>query len=87
MALAERGNVVLDIKDSEVDRYFDLGYDIKDDDGTLIKKAIPRDIGVLQKAYTEHIATIKELEKENAELKAQIKKASTTAKKPSPKKE
>lgn len=67
---AKRANVLLTIKEEEVERYFKQGFDILDDKENLIKKAIPSDVGELQIAYVQHIGRIKELEAELNELKA-----------------
>ena len=78
MAIVERDNVVLEIKESEVDRYIDLGYNLTDGKGNVIKKSIPYDVGELRKAYIEHTTTIEKLKARIAELEE--------ANKPAPKK-
>ena len=72
MAKVQRANVVLDIKDFEVDYYLSLGYNLISDGGEVIKTALPRDVGTLQHYYTEHIAKIEALEKENEQLKLKL---------------
>lgn len=61
MTIVEKGNVVLEIKDSEVERYLDLGYNVTDGKGNIIKESIPTDLGSLRKAYMEHTEEIKAL--------------------------
>lgn len=79
MARVERGNVVLDIKDTEVQRYLDLGYNVVDEKGKVIKACVPTDLATLRKAYIEHTAKIAELE---ATIKSlQTKPAKATSKK------
>jgi GH24 family phage-related lysozyme (muramidase) len=76
MAVVEKGNVVLDIRDSEIEHYLDMGYNVTDGNGTVIKACVPKDIGTLQKVYSEQLlkieeleATITKLKKENVKLK------------------
>lgn len=69
----QRANTILQVPEEWVDRYIDQGYDVLDDNGKVIQKSIPKDLGTLQKAYVEHTAKIKELEKEIEQLK--MKKA------------
>lgn len=76
MVQVKRANVVMRIPDSEVKRYLDMGYDILDDEGNVITKTVPTDIGTLQKAFKDMQREIAELERENKELRAQLAKAS-----------
>ena len=69
----QRANVILDVPEEWLDRYLDEGYSVIDAKGNIIQSAIPKNVGTLQKAYVEHTAKIKELEKEIEQLK--MKKA------------
>lgn len=80
MATVEKGNVVLNIKDSEIERYLEAGFNVVNDKGEIIRKCIPTDIGTLRKAYVEHTNRIKELEEEIAKLKAKKTSTSKTTK-------
>lgn len=80
MATVEKGNVVLDIKDSEIERYLDAGFNVINDKGEIIQECIPSDIGTLRKAFIEHKARIKELEDEIAKSKAKKSSSSKTSK-------
>lgn len=73
MVTVERGNVVLTIKESEIDRYIDLGYNLVGEHGEVIREAVPTDLGALRKAFIEHTKTIKALEQEIATLKTKSK--------------
>lgn len=75
MARIRRANVILTVKDTEVDRYIDLGYVQLDDNGTVIKKGIPSTVEELRKAYKEHEELIAKLQAEIAELKKPAKKS------------
>lgn len=69
MAKVRRANVILTIKDSEVERYLDLGYDIIDEMGNVIRESIPTDVGTLRRAFVEHTKTIADLKAEIDNLK------------------
>lgn len=62
MVRIERGNVVLKVEEYDVPRYLKLGYNVTDDNGTIVQAAIPNDVGTLQKCYVEHQKRIEELE-------------------------
>ena len=88
MVRIERGNVVLKVQDYEVQRYLTLGYNVTDDEGNVLKEALPNDIGTLQRYYVEHKKQIEELEAtvakltaENLHLANSAKSTKTTAKK------
>lgn len=81
MARVERGNVVLQVKDYEVQHYLNLGYNLTDETGNILKKSIPTNLGELQVAYLEHTKKIAELEDTIAKLTAQLSAKKTTAKK------
>lgn len=78
MARVQRGNVVLDVKEYEVQRYLQLGYDLTSPDGKVIKSAIPTDYATLQKLYLENTAKIAELENTVAKLTAELATAKHT---------
>lgn len=71
MVRIERGNVVLKVQEHEVQRYLKLGYNVTDESGTIIKEAIPNDLGMLQRYYIEHKKKIEELEEIVAKLTAE----------------
>ena len=83
MVRVERGNVVLDVKDDAVDHYLALGYNVVDEQGRIIKTAVPTNLGALQAAYVASEVKIAELEAEIKELKAENKALKAkSAKKP-----
>lgn len=89
MVRIERGNVVLKVQDYEVQRYLKMGYNVTDDEGNILKEAIPNDLGTLQKHYLDSKKKIEELEaivakltEENARLAKSEK--STPKKKTTP---
>lgn len=74
MVTVKRANVILDVKDSEVEHYFNIGYDILDENGNVIRPSVPKDIQTLQKAYVDDKAEIKALLEEVESLKDQLAK-------------
>lgn len=87
MARVERGNVVLNVEDDEVQHYLNLGYNLTDNHGNVIRRSIPTSLGELQAEYIRNTARIAELEDtvakltaENAELKALNKGTNATTK-------
>lgn len=81
MARVERGNVVLQVKDYEVQHYLNLGYNLTDETGNILKQSIPTNLGELQAAYLEHTTKITELEDTVAKLTAQLSTKKATTKK------
>ena len=80
----QRGNVVLKVEEFEVPRYLQLGYDLTDDSGKVVKEAVPHDVGTLHKYYIEHTAKIAELEQTISDLTNKLmtaEKFATEAKK------
>ena len=71
MVRVERGNVQLDIKEDVVDHYLALGYNVIDEQGRIVKAAIPTQLGALQVAYVESEAKIADLKAEIEKLKAE----------------
>jgi len=76
----KRGNVSLKVSKNEVNKYFDMGYDIYSLDGKLLKRAVPKDVPTLQKAFLDSEKRIAKLEAEIASLKEQLNKKATTRK-------
>lgn len=72
MAIVERGNVVLEVADDDVDRYINKGYSLTDGHGNVLRRAIPRDVGELQHLVVKYEAEIKELKKQLEEQTASV---------------
>lgn len=68
----KHANVTLRVSRDEVNRYFDLGYDVYDLEGNLVVKAVPKDVPTLQKAFVENQNKINELEEEIFKLESQL---------------
>lgn len=70
MAIVERGNVVLEIADDDITRYLNKGYSVTDGKGNIVKQAIPKDIGELQRLVIKYEQEVKELRAELEALKS-----------------
>lgn len=70
MARIQRYNVVLDVDDSEVGYYTNLGYNVIDMKGNIIQKAKSNDVHTLQQELDV-------AEKKIAELNAEISRLNT----------
>lgn len=70
----KRANVILDIDPELKAQYLSEGYSVLDENGNVVEKAMSTDVGELQ-------VTVARLEKENEELKAEIKKLKTKTQK------
>lgn len=89
MARVERGNVVLNVEDDAIQHYLNLGYNLTDNKGNVLKRSIPTNLGELQAEYIRNTAKISELEDTVAKLTAEItalKSNGAVAKEPKPKK-
>lgn len=74
MATVRRANVVLTIKDTDIDKYTSNGFDVIDDTtGAVVNAAVPNDIISLRKAYFDMSAEIERLQGIIDNLKAQLK--------------
>lgn len=65
-----RSNEVLKVEDYLVQSYIDNGYDVLDDSGAVIKKAIPSGTVQLKAEVIRLTAKVAELEKKLAEKEA-----------------
>ncbi len=86
MARIQRANVLLDVKDDEVGYYLNLGYNLLDEHGNVVKESVPTDIHTLQKHFVDSKKQIADLQDEIAKLKVELAKAKS-AKNDAPKKE
>ena len=89
MAKVQRANVVLTVKDNEVEYYVGRGFNVIDNMGNIIREAISNDVTALRSMNARKEAHIEELKveinelkavnekylAENADLKAKLKKA------------
>ena len=74
MPLVQKLNVVLEVSDAQLERYIDKGYDVIDDDnGQVIKEAIPNDLNKLQITVVKQKQEIAALKEKIAKLEAEAK--------------
>lgn len=85
MANVRKGNVVLTIPDTDIEKYMAKGYSIiNGTTGKVIRQSIPTELKELQKAYSEHVNIISQLKQEIDTLKRELlKKSAEGDKKPS----
>ena len=72
MVDVQRANVFLTIPEDQIDKYMAKGFSVVDANGKVIKQSVPTELGQLQKAYSEHVETIKHLNSEIANLRAKL---------------
>ena len=70
-----RANVVLTVPRDRVDVYLAKGYNIIDASGNILKEAVPNDVNSLKAAYEKHVAEIKSLKAQIADLESKLKEA------------
>ena len=61
MAQVQRSNVLLTVPDEDIEKYVAKGFNVIDDYGRIIKQSVPTSLSELQKAFSEHVNTIKQL--------------------------
>ena len=74
---AQRGNQISRIEEQQIDALVEQGFNIVDENGKVLREAVPTDIVLLKKYYVEHKQRIEELEKEIASLKKAATKKAT----------
>lgn len=72
MVKVQRANVVLSIEndDHTIQRYLDKGYNVLDEKGNVVKRAMPFEVGALQALVTEQEQKIKQLQEKLAKIEA-----------------
>lgn len=81
MALVQRANVILEVKEDAVERMLNMGYNVIDEQGNVLQHGPIKDFGELQVAYQEKVSEVEELKKQVEELKAKLKTRNKNAKK------
>lgn len=69
MLLAEKGNKVKEINESQIESCVQQGYRIVNERGQVIQETVPTDLNSLKLAYKNNTETIKKLKAENQLLK------------------
>lgn len=71
MLLAEKGNKVKEINESQIEACVQQGYRIVNERGQVIQETVPTDLATLKLAYRQNAETIKALKIDNQSLKAE----------------
>lgn len=81
MITVRRGNVRLKVQPEDKRYYLDKGYDVIDEKGNVLERALPRDIDRMKKLYLDTLAEnnrykkqVEDLTKEIDVLNAKLKK-------------
>ena len=75
MNIVQRANVVLKVRDEEVDKYLARGFSLLNENGEVIRSATPNDLATFKEAYIRQSKEIEELNSQIEELKAELEKA------------
>ena len=81
MFYAKQGNQVCRIEEQQIDALVEQGFDILDDSGKVLRKAVPTDINLLKKYYVELTKQVAELTNELETLKKASSQKKSVAKK------
>lgn len=79
MAIVERGNVVLEVADDDVQRYLDKGYSVTDGNGNILQQTKMLSPGELHQIIANKDTEIAELKEQLAKLAEKIAKADESA--------
>lgn len=75
MNIVQRANVVLRVRDEEVDKYLARGFRLLNENGEVIRSATPNDLATFKEAYIRQSKEIEDLNSQIEELKAELEKA------------
>lgn len=75
MNIVQRANVVLKVRDEEVDKYLARGFSLLNENGEVIRSATPNDLATFKEAYIRQSKEIEDLNSQIEELKAELEKA------------
>ena len=75
MNIVQRANVVLRVRDEEVDKYLARGFKLLNENGEVIRSATPNDLATFKEAYIRQSKEIEDLNSQIEELKAELEKA------------
>lgn len=76
MAIVRRRNEILKVKDDLVNHYVTIGYDVLDEAGNILQKAVPTDTIQLKGEYQRLTLENTQLKEQIAELKAKLEEIS-----------
>lgn len=81
MALVERGNVVLEVEDDNVQKYIDKGFSVRDAEGNILQRALPNTVGELRKLVVAQQNEIEELQEKIKALESGAEEKKRTKRK------
>lgn len=80
MAIVQRANVILEIKDDATEYYLAKGYNLIDNAGRIVKEAPPTDVESFRRAYIDSQESVIALQKKVEELTKQLEKKNSKKK-------
>lgn len=81
MVLVERGNVVLEVEDDNVQKYIDKGFSVRDAEGNILQRALPNTVGELRKLVVAQQNEIEELQEKIKALESGAEEKKRTKRK------
>ena len=75
MNIVQRANVVLEVRNEEVDKYLARGFKLLNENGEVIRSATPNDLATFKEAYFRQQTEIEELKSKIVELTAELNEA------------
>lgn len=75
MAIVRKRNEILKVKDDLVNHYLTIGYDVVDENGAVLKKAVPNDTIQLKGEFQRLTLENEQLKEQIAELEAKLAEA------------
>lgn len=75
MAIVRRSNEILRVNDTLIGHYLDIGYDVIDEKGTVLLKAVPTDNTQLKAEFKKLSDEVNKLREANNVLKRQLAEA------------
>jgi len=87
MAIVRRSNEILRVNDTLVGHYLDIGYDVIDETGAVLLRAVPTDNTQLKAEFKKLSEEVTQLKDINNRLRKQLAEADAKIKELSSKKE
>jgi len=75
MAIVRRSNEILRVNDTLIGHYLDIGYDVIDEKGAVLQKAVPTDNTTLKAEFKKLSDEVNKLREANNVLKRQLLEA------------
>ena len=72
MVIVRKSNEILRVQDTQVNHYLDIGYDVIDERGAVLLKAVPQDNTQLKAEFAKLSQQVVELKATISNLKTQL---------------